>query len=77
MYELTKNQRQSKDPTYAQILNRIRTGKHTTLDINILQSRLVHEHTDNLTLNMLHIYPLKKQRDEHNKSIIDDLSVHF
>ena len=55
MYELTEIMRQKDDKEYALILNRLREGKHTKADIEILQSRRLKE------TNPEHpSYPLKK-----------------
>ena len=71
LHELIENKRQSKDFTYAQLLNRIRTGQHTDSDIKMLQTRLVTKSTN--TAHMLHIYPYKEDRDKHNKQCISEL----
>lgn len=57
MFELLENKRQSRDPEYAAILNRIRTGDQTKKDIEILSSRIV---TTEDVSKLLHIFPVKR-----------------
>ena len=68
LHELIENKRQSKDFAYAQLLNRIRVGQHTDADIKLLQTRLTSKSCN--TSQMLHIYPLKADRDKHNEQHI-------
>ena len=73
LYELKENQRQSVDTTYAKLLNRIRIGEHTNKDLVTLQNRLIKSSTK--TSNLLHIFPLKKDRDAHNAKYVSELTT--
>ena len=68
MFELSENKRQSKDPLYASLLNRIRIGSMTTEDVQTLNRRVVSTTMD--VKKMLHIFPLKKDREGHNQELI-------
>lgn len=72
MIELTENQRQLKDPTYAQLLNRIRIGEHTDVDIQVLQNRI--QSSNHSLQQYLHIFPLKIDRDSHNTKLLKNTS---
>ena len=66
--ELTEVQRQRGDPTFADILNRVRVGSHTDDDMATLTSRV--EDTD---VDCLHIYPTNAQVDKHNQDKLEAL----
>ena len=71
MHELTENKRQAKDLSYAELLNRVRTGAHTDQDIQKLKTRLISACPT--IKQLLHIFPLKKKRDTFNSEQIDEL----
>ena len=72
LHELTENQRQCQDFAYSQLLNRIRIGEHTDEDIKTVHSRLARKLPT--TTNLLHIYPLKGNRDKHNTTCLSNLT---
>ena len=53
---LTENHRQGEDKTYAELLNRIRTGNHTEHDCNVLQQRVRKEGAKDLPTQALYIH---------------------
>lgn len=55
--ELTENVRQVKDPVYAQLLNRIRVGKHLPEDIQLLLSRHIKYQPQRPETAYQHIFP--------------------
>ena len=66
--ELTEVQRQRGDPTFADILNRVRVGSHTDDDMATLATRV--KDTD---VDCLHIYPTNAQVDKHNQDKLEAL----
>ena len=52
---LTENHRQGEDYSYAEILNRVRTGDHTEEDCRILRERVREETSTDLPYEALHI----------------------
>lgn len=69
---LTKNMRQNANATFFNLLNRVRFGLPSELDITILKSRLIRESTD--YENMLHIFPLRKQVEQYNNHLFQKLA---
>jgi ATP-dependent DNA helicase PIF1 len=63
---LQQNMRQASNCTYANMLNRIRIGAVSDDDIFALRSRLVSLY-EVLSNDILHIYPTKKEVNEHNE----------
>ena len=61
-YELRKNHRQGADKEYADLLNRVRFGKQTEVDINKLKSRLKVQ----VIQNALYVYGKRKNVHELN-----------
>ena len=53
---LTYNHRQGEDRSYAEILNRMRTGEHTEEDCRILEQRVKQEGSKDLPTDALHIH---------------------
>ena len=72
MVELHTNMRQRNDTAYSEVLNRIRTGDHTTEDIRLLRTRLTSGINNPVQLrdakfnSALHLLPRKEQVEEHN-----------
>ena len=52
---LTKNHRQGKDISYAEILNRVRSGTHTANDCKVLQSRVWSKNHSDIPNDALYI----------------------
>ena len=71
VFELTEIMRQKDDAPFAELLNRIREGKHTDGDMKTLQSRTVSsESTEYASLrNELHLFPCNSSVDAHNKDV--------
>ena len=65
-YPLTEIMRQKEDYDFAMILNRIRVGKHTKQDIQILNSRCFSEENEQQSC-MLHLYPTNEAVNNYNK----------
>ena len=58
---------------YTQLLNRIRTGDHTSDDINTLSTGHAGIIQESELLHLLHIFPLKELRDAYNERIMKNL----
>ena len=71
MFELTEIMRQKDDAQFAELLNRIREGKQTKDDLNVLESRKIFvESLEYQKLkNELHLYPCNAEVDSHNQSV--------
>ena len=63
--------RQKDDAEFAQPLNRVRTGEHSSHDFAILKSRQPDEH--NYPYDALHIFPYNKDVDEYNNKMLNEL----
>ena len=72
---LEENHRQGEDKTYADLLNRVRTGQFTEEDINLLKTRvrdpkdpIVKKHSD-----ALHVYSTNAKVNSRNQKKLNDL----
>ena len=76
MYELTEIMRQKDDTQFAELLNRIREGKQTIDDMNILQSRSITvDGQEYQTLrNELHLFPCNAEVDAHNRNVYNTVT---
>lgn len=72
---LTENMRQNANATFFNLLNRVRFGLPSELDITILKSRLIRESTD--YENMLHIFPLRKQVEQYNNHLLSKIGTNI
>ena len=70
---LTTNHRQGNDKTYADLLNRIRTGDHTPDDLELLNERVRSKKHDDLTKADLFICCTRKNVAEHNEKYLTSL----
>ena len=73
MFELSEVMRQREDKDFAEILNRIREGKHTEADIAILKKRILNltpQHPD-YPMNTTHLFSTNMAVDQHNHDIIN------
>ena len=63
--------RQKDDKEFAQLLNRLREGKHSEDDIAVLKQRLlkVGPGQDNYPMNMAHLFTTNASVDAHNNSL--------
>ena len=71
MFELSEVMRQKEDKDFAEILNRIREGKHTDSDIRVLRERILKlspEHPD-YPINSTHLFSTNIAVDQHNHDI--------
>ena len=76
MYELSKIMRQKDDLAFAELLNRIREGKHTNADINTLRTRVCREDSRNSLMDVTHIFPVNASVDYHNKVVNASVDYH-
>ena len=73
MYELTEIMRQKDDKHFAELLNRVREGKHTQRDINTLETRVCRDdscHNESL-INITHVFPTNASVDSHNRAVFE------
>ena len=71
MFELSEVMRQREDKDFAEILNRIREGKHTEADIAVLKKRILNltlQHPD-YPMNSTHLFSTNMAVDQHNHDI--------
>ena len=71
MFELSQVMRQREDKDFAEILNRIREGKHTEADIAVLKKRILNlspQHPD-YPINATHLFSTNMAVDQHNNDI--------
>ncbi|CAB4028779.1 ATP-dependent DNA helicase PIF1 [Paramuricea clavata] len=71
MFELSEVMRQREDKDFAEILNRIREGKHTEADIEVLKKRILnlspqHPH---YPINFTHLFSTNMAVNQHNHDI--------
>jgi len=71
LFELTEKMRQKDDKEFAQLLNRLREGKHSEDDMTILKQRLlnVRPGQDNYPMTMAHLYTTNASVDAHNNAL--------
>lgn len=85
VFELTEIMRQKEDKNFAELLNRLREGKHNDNDINMLKTRICTEEIQNLnsiphlfTTNIkvnFHNSQAYEKADSHNKCIVSALDA--
>ena len=71
MFELSDVMRQREDKHFAEILNRIREGKHTQADIEVLKKRILNlspQHPD-YPINSTDLFSTNMAVDQHNHDI--------
>ena len=71
MFELTEIMRQKDDKKFAELLNRMREGKHTKHDIANLNRRVlkVKQKEKNYRTNISYLCPTNASVDDHNNAI--------
>ena len=74
MIELTDIVRQKKDQNFASLLNRVRIGKQTLEDIEILKQREIKNSSPDYPKLAPHIFALNADKDKHNKEILHTLT---
>ena len=73
MYELNQIMRQRDDKHFAEILNRLREGKHSDEDLNVIKTRLVSLHANaQPSLGETHLFTTNKAVDQHNKTVYEN-----
>jgi len=73
LHELTTIMRQKEDLTFAQLLNRIRTGSQKSSDMELLQTRITKKTEITYPLYALHVFSTNKLTDEHNDVMMKTL----
>ena len=71
MFELSEVMRQREDKDFAEILNRIREGKHTEADVAVLKERILNlspQHPE-YPINSTHLFSTNMAVDQHNHDI--------
>ena len=74
LHELTQIMRQKDDQEFAQIMNRLREGNHTSQDIAILKTCLLPSNditTPDYPLQKSHLFLTNKKVDAHNSYLFD------
>lgn len=75
MYELTKIMRQKDDKDFAELLNRLREGKHNADDINVFK---MHVTEDDAELSDIpHLYTTRKEVEMYNTRVYDIAQVNM
>ena len=69
MFELQEIMRQKESKIFAQILNRLREGKHTNEDIMKLKERLIVENSIDDPMGVPHLFIQNKKVNEFNKRV--------
>ena len=71
VFELTEIMRQKDDKQFAELLNRLREGKHSDDDIAILKQRLLNvtRENDNYPINATHLFTTNASVDAHNNAL--------
>ena len=71
LFELTDIMRQKDDKQFAEVLNRLREGKHSEHDINCLKERLLHTvpGSENYPMETTHLFTTNASVNAHNNSM--------
>lgn len=74
MYELSEIMRQKDDREFAELLNRLREGKHTEQDIEVLKGRIlkVKPGESDYPMNITHLFSSNQAVDGHNVKIFNN-----
>ena len=77
MFELTEIMRQKDDSHFAELLNRIREGKHTDEDLRLLKTRTIspEDASYEALKRELHLFPCNAAVDAHNTNIYNDATT--
>ena len=70
LFELTQSMRQKDDIGFSELLGRVRLGKCSKTDYDVLMSRNI-EDTDHLA-NVLHVFSTNRAVDQHNHKMLKD-----
>ena len=71
LFELTDIMRQKDDKQFAEVLNRLREGKHSERDIDCLKERLLHTvpGSENYPMETTHLFTTNASVNAHNNSM--------
>ena len=69
MFELEEIMRQRESKQFAEILNRLREGKHTKENISKLKERLIKENSDEDPMDFPHLFIQNKKINEFNERV--------
>ena len=69
MFELQEIMRQKESKIFAQILNRLREGKHTNDDIMKLRERLIAENGIDDSMDVPHLFIQNRKVNEFNQRV--------
>ncbi|KAL9956638.1 hypothetical protein ACROYT_G038144 [Oculina patagonica] len=75
MYELSEIMRQKDDKEFAELLNRLREGKHTEQDVEVLKGRILKvkpTESRDYPVNVTHLFSTNKAVDSHNIEIFNN-----
>ncbi|XP_078380327.1 uncharacterized protein LOC144663302 [Oculina patagonica] len=75
MYELSEIMRQKDDKEFAELLNRLREGKHTEQDVEVLKGRILKvkpTESSDYPVNVTHLFSTNKAVDSHNIEIFNN-----
>ena len=74
LYELDEIMCQKDDKIFAELLNRVRIGKHTNEDLKLLSTHKVSS-TERQHLNGIpHFFPMRKMVNNYNKTVLEHSS---
>ena len=77
LVELDKNiliMRQRDDPTFAELLCRVRTDNYTAEDFDTLKSRVITVDSPNYPTHVLHVYTLNDYANDRNRLLLNSLA---
>jgi cell envelope opacity-associated protein A len=69
MFELTKIMRQQDCIPFAELLNRLREGNHTTQDIELLNTRVINSTDSNYPFSAQHLFKTNLKVDDYNNQM--------
>ena len=76
MFELTQVMRQQDCIPFAELLNRLREGSHTTVDINTLQTHLISPDAQHYPASAQHLFRTNAQVEQYNNFVYDTCDNH-
>ena len=75
MFELTQIMRQQNCIPFAELLNRLREGSHTSDDIQILESRIISPDVTDYPISVQHLFRTNAKVDEFNSHIYHNCAL--
>jgi len=76
MFELTQIMRQQDCLPFAELLNRLREGRHTQDDLHVLQSRLISADIEKYPSSAQHLFKTNSQVDTYNVQVYNKCTLH-